>query len=270
MFPAFSGGESGLTGDRTTGAAVAGWTLGPALQLYYLIAAYTLVCTALMYGFTRTPLGRLLNATRDNAERVAFTGHDPHMVRYLAFAIAAFFAGVSGGLAALHFEVVTADVFGGPRSGAYLLFTVIGGTGFFAGPIVGAIMMVLSLTVFSALTPAWLLYLGLGFMFAVIYLPGGLASLTSPQFRMQLVSRLRRTPGTCLALTLAWLLLLAGMSALVELAYQWHLRSAMGDGLLFLGLSLSAGSAASWAGAAVVALTGAFACHWLVRRGRLS
>ena len=268
MFPAFSGGESGLTGDRTAGAAIGRWSLGPALHLYYLIAAYTLVCTALMYGFTRTPLGRLLNATRDNAERVAFTGHDPHMVRYLAFAIAAFFAGVSGGLAALHFEVVTSDVFAGQRSGAYLLFTVLGGTGFFSGPIVGAVVMVLSLALLSALTPAWLLYLGLGFMLAVIYLPGGLASLATHRFRAQLAARLHHSPGHCLALALAWLLMLVGLSALVELAYQWHLRSAMGDGLQFLGLSLSAASATSWSGAALVALAGAVSSHWLVRRSR--
>jgi branched-chain amino acid transport system permease protein len=266
MFPAFSGGEAGLTGDRTAGGAIGGWTLGPALQLYWLIAVYTLVCTLLMYGFTRTPLGRLLNAARDNAERVAFTGHDPHMVRYLAFAIAAFFAGISGGLAALHFEVVTADVLAGQRSGTYLLFTVLGGTGFFAGPIIGAIVMVLSLALFSALTPAWLLYLGLGFMLTVIYLPGGLASLATARFRQQLATQLRRAPAACLALVGAWLLMLAGLSALVELAYQWHLRSAMGDALRFAGLSLNAASPASWSGAAMVALAGAALARWLARR----
>ncbi len=265
MFPGFFGGEGGQSGDRTAGLQTGHWTLGPAWQLHYLVAAYTLACTALIYGFTRTPLGRLLNAARDNAERVAFTGHDPHMVRYLAFAIAAFFAGISGGLAALHFEVVTSDVLSGQRSGTYLLFTVLGGTGFFAGPIIGAVVMVLSLALFSALTPAWLLYLGLGFMLAVMYLPGGLASLASTTFRQRVIRRWRQAPWCSLAWLGAGLLTGTGLAALVELAYQWHLRSALGDKLRFLGVSLDAGSPGSWLGAAVAALVGALAMGWFAR-----
>ncbi len=269
MFPGFFGGEGGLSGDRSAGLQLGNWTLGPAWQLHYLVAAYTLACTALIYGFTRTPLGRLLNAARDNAERVAFTGHDPHMVRYLAFAIAAFFAGISGGLAALHFEVVTSDVLSGQRSGTYLLFTVLGGTGFFVGPIIGAVVMVLSLALLSALTPAWLLYLGLAFMLAVMYLPGGLASLASAAFRQRVIGHWHRSPWLSLAWLGAAMVTCAALAALVELAYQWHLRSVLGDALGFLGVSLSAASPGSWAGAAAMALVGSLAMRWLARR-RLS
>jgi branched-chain amino acid transport system permease protein len=61
-------------------------------------------------------------------------------------------------------------------------------------------------------------------------------------------------------------LTLAGLSALVELAYQWHLRSAMGDTLRFAGLSLNAASPESWSGAAAVALAGGAMARWLARR----
>ena len=67
------------------------------MQLYYLIAVYTFVCTALMFAFTRTPLGRMLNAVRDNPERVEFIGYNTQKVRYIAFIIAGFFAGIAGG-----------------------------------------------------------------------------------------------------------------------------------------------------------------------------
>ena len=43
---------------RVVGAPVLGITFGPQIQLYYLIALYCFVCTALMFAFTRTPLGR--------------------------------------------------------------------------------------------------------------------------------------------------------------------------------------------------------------------
>ena len=175
MFPEFFGGEGGVSGNRVAGAKVFGVTYGPQIQLYYLIAVYTFVCTGLMFAFTRTPLGRMLNAVRDNPERVEFVGYDTQKVRYFAFIIAAFFAGISGGLAALNFEIVTSEVVSGYRSGAYLLFTFLGGATFFFGPIIGAILMVLAFVLLSELTKAWLLYLGLVFLFMVMFAPGGVA-----------------------------------------------------------------------------------------------
>ncbi|MFY7857499.1 MAG: branched-chain amino acid ABC transporter permease, partial [Rubrivivax sp.] len=120
MFPGFFGGEGGVSANRVVGEPVLGLTFGPALQVYGLIAVYTFVCTAALYGFTRTPLGRLLNAVRDNPERVDFLGVDPRVVRYLAFLTSGFFMGVAGGLAALNFEIVTTEVLGATRSGALL------------------------------------------------------------------------------------------------------------------------------------------------------
>lgn len=160
MIPEFFGGEGGVAGNRVTGSARMGITFGPQIQVYYLIAAYTFVAVAAMFAFTRTPLGRMLNAVRDNPERVEFVGYDTQKVRYIAFIIAGFFAGISGGLAALNFEIVTAEVVGAARSGAYLLFTFLGGATFFFGPIIGAILMVLAFVLLSEFTKAWLLYLG--------------------------------------------------------------------------------------------------------------
>ncbi|MCB1994772.1 MAG: branched-chain amino acid ABC transporter permease, partial [Rhodoferax sp.] len=122
MFPGFFGGEGGITGDRTSGEAFLGITYGPANQLYYLIAVYCFISTAALYAFTRTPLGRMLNAVRDNPERVEFIGYRTQIVRYLAFMVSGFFMGVAGGLGTLTFEIVTAEVVGAARSGAYLLF----------------------------------------------------------------------------------------------------------------------------------------------------
>ena len=50
----------------------------------------------------------MLNAVRDNPERVAFVGYNTQRVRYMGFIIAGFFAGIGGGLAAINFEIVTA------------------------------------------------------------------------------------------------------------------------------------------------------------------
>ena len=256
MFPEFFGGEGGVAGNRVTGSRPMGITFGPQIQLYYLIAVYTFVCTGLMYAFTRTPLGRMLNAVRDNPERVEFVGYNTQVVRYLAFVIAAFFAGISGGLAALNFEIVTAEVVGGARSGAYLLFTFLGGATFFFGPIIGGILMVLAFVLLSEFTKAWLLYLGLVFLFMVMYAPGGVASLIMMNVRVAAFGMLRRVWASYLALGLLALVVLVGAGAMIEMVYHLQLNAALGDELKFLGATLNARSANSWFGSAFVMLTG--------------
>jgi branched-chain amino acid transport system permease protein len=256
MFPEFFGGEGGVSGNRVTGPAALGITFGPQIQLYYLIALYTFVCTALMFAFTRTPLGRMLNAVRDNPERVEFVGYDTQKVRYIAFIIAAFFAGISGGLAALNFEIVTSEVVSGPRSGAYLLFTFLGGATFFFGPIIGAILMVLAFVLLSELTKAWLLYLGLVFLFMVMYAPGGIASLIMMNLRVASFGRLRELWVSYLALAVTALIVLLGAAAMIEMVYHLKLNAALGPELRFLGTKLNAHGVNSWFGSAFVMLTG--------------
>jgi branched-chain amino acid transport system permease protein len=256
MFPEFFGGEGGISGDRVTGAKPFGITFGPQIQLYYLIALYTIVCTALMFAFTRTPLGRMLNAVRDNPERVEFVGYDTQMVRYIAFIIAGFFAGVSGGLAALNFEIVTAEVVSAHRSGAYLLFTFLGGATFFFGPILGGVLMVLAFVLLSEFTKAWLLYLGLVFMFMVMYAPGGVASLVMMNLRVASFGMLRRIWASYLGLLGTALVILVGAGAMIEMVYHLQLNAALGDELPFMGATLNAKGLNSWFGAAFVLVTG--------------
>lgn len=256
MFPEFFGGEGGVSGNRVAGAKTLGITFGPQIELYYLIAAYTFVCTALMFAFTRTPLGRMLNAVRDNPERVEFVGYDTQKVRYFAFIVAAFFAGISGGLAALNFEMVTSEVVSGVRSGAYLVFTFLGGATFFFGPIIGAILMVLASVLLSEFTKAWLLYLGLIFLLMVMYVPGGVASLIMMNLQVAAFGHMRKLFLGYVMLTLTALVVLAGGSAMIEMVYHLQLNEAMGPELTFLGVHLNARDSLSWGSASVVMLFG--------------
>lgn len=256
MFPDFFGGEAGVTGNRVTGSMLFGLTYGPQIQLYYLIAVYTFVCTVLMFAFTGTPLGRMLNAVRDNPERAEFVGYNTRTVRYLAFVIAAFFAGISGGLAALNFEIVTSEVVSGYRSGAYLLFTFLGGTTFFFGPIIGAVLMVLAFVLLSEFSKAWLLYVGLIFLFMVIYAPGGVASLIMMNWRLAMYGFLRKVWVSYLALGGTALVTLLGAAAMIEMIYHLQLDAALGAELPFMGATLNAKDLNSWFGAVFVLLTG--------------
>lgn len=271
MIPEFFGGEGGITTDRVVGDPVMGITYGPQRQVYYLIALYTFVCTALMFAFTRTPLGRILNAVRDNPERVEFIGYNPQRVRYLAFVIAGFFAGIAGGLATLNFEIVTSETVGTIRSGAYLLFTFLGGATFFFGPIIGGILLVFATVLLSEMTMAWLLYLGLLFLVMVMYAPGGVASLIMMNLRVAAYGKLSPLLGAYLALAATAAVALLGAATMIEMIYHLQLNAALGPMMRFMGLELDATAPDVWFGAVFLLGCGAgffelsrrhFKRHW--------
>lgn len=265
VFFIFFGGEAGVSADRVIGEPFWGISFGPLIEVYYLIAVYTFLCVALMFAYTRTPLGRIINAVRDNPERVEFIGYDPQTVRYLVFMIAGFFAGIAGGMAAVLFEIVTSEVVGPIRSGTYLLFAFIGGVTFFFGPIIGGILLVLAFVVFSEITMAWMLYLGLIFVFMVMYAPGGIAGLIMMNLRLALFGRLGELWASYLGLGATALALLVSLGALIEMIYHLQLGTAMGDVVPFLGMSLNTLDLDVWFGAVFVALT-SFGLFELCRR----
>ncbi|MES2263491.1 MAG: branched-chain amino acid ABC transporter permease [Pseudomonadota bacterium] len=246
MFPGFFGGEGGVTTNRVLGQPVFGITYGPQIQVYYLIAAWLFVCTAAMYAFTQTPLGRIINAVRDNPERVEFIGYDTQWVRYLVVILSAFFAGVSGGLSAINFEIVSAENVSAIRSGSILLFTFIGGIGFFFGPLLGAIVGILFSVLLSDYTQAWQLYLGLFFVLLVRYAPGGLGSLLMMLVRTAKFGHFGRVAAPLALLALAVLPGLLGFIGGIEMLYHLTLESANGSVKHLFGFDVDTRAALSW------------------------
>ncbi len=265
MIPEFFGGEGGIQGNRVVGQPVLGINFGPQIQIYYLIALYCFVSTAAMYALTRTPLGRILNAVRDNPERVEFVGYSTQHVRYFAFMISGFFSGIAGGLGALNFEIVTSEVVGAARSGGYLLFVFLGGATFFFGPVIGAVLLVIALVLLSELTKAWLLYLGIVFLIMVMYAPGGLASLIMMNLRVAAFGKLGRLWRHYAPLAIAGLIALAGAAAIIEMIYHLQLNEALGPEMQFLGIQLDASGAGSWLGALAVFALGVCLFEWVRR-----
>ena len=257
MFPGFFGGEGGVTTNRVYGKPLLGLTFGPQIQVYYLVAAYCFVSTALMFALTKTPLGRMLNAVRDNPERVEFIGYNTQRVRYLGFIISGFFAGIGGALATINFEIVNAsDALSAVRSGGYLLFTVLGGATFFFGPMIGAVLLVLASVLLSEVTKAWLLYFGLVFLFMVMYAPGGIASLVMMNVRVAKFGKFARLLRPYAGLLLAGLLVVAGASALIEMIYHIQLNAGTGSQFRFVGVSLDTENHMSWLVSAAVLAVG--------------
>ncbi|MES2037513.1 MAG: branched-chain amino acid ABC transporter permease [Pseudomonadota bacterium] len=260
MFPSFFGGEGGISTNRVIGQSFLGITYGPQIQVYYLIAIWLFISTIGMYAFTQTPLGRIVNAVRDNPERVEFIGYDTQWVRYLTLILSAFFAGIAGGLSAINFEIVTAENVSAIRSGAVLLFTFIGGVGFFFGPMIGAILGVFLTVMLSDLTKAWQLYLGVFFILIVMYAPGGMASIIMMNLRAAKFGMFKRVWPSMWKLVLAAAITTAGVILAVEMLYQRTLEATQSAVIEMFGVSVDTASSSWWAMTIIVIGIGVFAC----------
>jgi branched-chain amino acid transport system permease protein len=255
MLPGFFGGEGGISTNRVVGQAVFGISYGPQIQVYYLIAFWLFVSAVCMYGLTHTPLGRLANAVRDNPERLEFIGYDAQWVRYLTLILSAFFAGIAGGLSAINFEIVSAENVSAIRSGAVLLFTFIGGIGFFFGPMLGAIIGVVLTVVLADMTKAWQLYLGLFFIVIVMYAPGGIASVLMMNLRLMQLGLFKRIWPAMWKMILACVLASAGLVMVIEMLYHRSTDFSGNSEIQLFSLVLDTAKPAAWLGAlALVAL----------------
>src|SRR5690606_31491479 len=211
MFPDFFGGEAGISSNRVVGPTFFGYNFGPAIQVSYLIAAWCLVSMIAMYAFSQTPLGRISNAVRDNPERAEFIGYNTQWVRFLVLVVSSFFAGISGGLAAINFEIVNAEQVSMIPSGAVLLATFIGGAMFFFGPVLCAGPP-------AGAAPAWPFYHGLYSGRLAACPARGTAAVLRPRRRAARAGRYgaRRLPYR--HRILASLVLRAGVVVLVAMA----------------------------------------------------
>jgi branched-chain amino acid transport system permease protein len=264
MFPGFFGGEAGISGNRAVGGAFLGVTYGPEIQMYYLIAGWLIASTAAMYALTRTPLGRMANAVRDNPERARFVGYDPQWVRFMMVALSGFFAGIAGGLAALNYEIVSAESLSAYTSGLVLLATYLGGIGYFAGPMVGAIVVTLMQTVLAAATHAWPFYFGALFLATVLFVPGGIASLAMLQKKLWDAGLMRVALGVYARMALPAALAFLAAIVLVEMAY--HASAGARTPFKLAGMAFDSRSPLAWTIALAAFAAAVVACRWTWRR----
>ncbi|MDX1782310.1 MAG: branched-chain amino acid ABC transporter permease [Thalassovita sp.] len=245
MFGSIFGGEEGISGDRMNGPELFGLSLGPIDEVYWFIAFWTFIGVMGTFAFTRTPLGKMSEATRDNPERVEFVGYDPQRVRYLVFIFSGGFAGLAGGMAAVNYEIFTPEALSLAPSGMVLLMAYIGGVRYFAGPILGAVLLTYMQSMMSDYSEAWLLYLGLLFISIVMFAPGGLAGIVVGLFhglRGEDAGENARRWGIQVA---GIVLLLVGIITLVEVAVDWS--NGYGEVFEPFGLHLPHDGVLTWA-----------------------
>ena len=102
------GGESGVSAMRMPAW---GFSFGEGRHLYYMTLFWVLLALLLLYGYTRTPLGRLTLGLRENGHRLRFLGYNTHLLAVLVFTVSSMFSGLAGGLQAVNNELGNYVVF---------------------------------------------------------------------------------------------------------------------------------------------------------------
>ncbi|MEQ6204974.1 branched-chain amino acid ABC transporter permease [Sulfitobacter sp. HNIBRBA2951] len=253
---AFFGGEEGISGDRTYAQPFFGVEFLQQIEVYYLTAAWVIISAALMYAWSRTPVGRMANAVRDNPERAEFLGYSARWVRFYSFVASGFFAGVSGGLFAINYEILTEENLNAASSGIILLVTFLGGVGFFFGPIIGAVVFTLVQTVLSLQTELWAFYAGSLFVATVMFFPGGLAGLIMMHVPAIKLGKWKMLIVPYIKTLIPAAIGILGLCALIEMTFHFR-HGATGDNEMTLfWTTFDSHTILPWIIAAAVAIVG--------------
>jgi branched-chain amino acid transport system permease protein len=266
MLPGIFGGEEGITASRTRTMVDFGIPLGSQLQVYYAVMVWTVVAALAMHAFTRTPVGRMCNAVRDNPERAEFVGYNPQRVRFVAFVMAGLFAGLAGGLHAINYEIVSADAVSAQRSGAVLIMAYIGGAAYFVGPVLGAIVITWLQSSLSDYTSAWLLYLGVFFIAMILHAPSGLAGLIVMHRRVAHPRALARVLAAYGVALVPIALIVSGAVLAIEMSYRMSTQPELGTRMRLFWIELDAATPTPWITAAAALVGGLLLFRAIVPR----
>ena len=96
-----------------------------------------------MWGVVRSPWGRAFKGLRENPIRAESLGVDTRRITLLAFAIGSAYGGLAGALISPLVQYIEPASFAFTQSLRVLLMVVVGGSGFFFGPVLGAAVVIL-------------------------------------------------------------------------------------------------------------------------------
>jgi branched-chain amino acid transport system permease protein len=166
-----TGGEDGMPGVPRP--PVWGLDIRGPLAYYALVAALFLLALWVMQRIVESPLGKILQAIRENELRAEALGYDVPRMKLAAFAIGGAFSGLAGVLYAMLFGIVPLEAIGFVFSGNVVFATLIGGSGSLYGPVIGSFVFIWLSESVSAVWARWPLLLGVAFVVVVLFFRGG-------------------------------------------------------------------------------------------------
>lgn len=179
-----TGGNHGLVGMPRP--SFFGLSTGKNFEFYYFVLILFVVSAAIFFWIVNSPWGRAFKALRENPVRAESLGVDTRRITLLAFAIGSAFAGGAGAIMSPLVQFIEPGSFGLIHSLKLLLMVVVGGAGFFYGPMVGAAVVILMPEFLRFTEGYYLIIYAIAVIVLMVYSPSGLMGIGD-----RVMSRLR-------------------------------------------------------------------------------
>ena len=144
---------------------------------YYLVLVILIVFMYIVHRLVNSRFGMVIRAAKSNEVRTQAIGFSPYPYKLVAFVISGAMCGVAGALLVNHTAYLTPEFMHWTRSGEIIFMVILGGIGTTAGPLVGAVALLLLEEFLSSWTTHWQLYLGIFLILVVLFAKRGLAGL---------------------------------------------------------------------------------------------
>lgn len=183
----FTGGDNGLPVSRPA-------LLGSPLS--YALFAFVIVTVALvaLHRIVNSPAGRVVQAIHQNERRARQIGYNTDAYRALTFILSGVFSGLAGALYSPFIQFVSPDLLFWTFSGQVIIMTIIGGSGAFYGPVLGAAVFVILRDFISSWSASsaviggvalaklgehWPLFMGMIFFLIIVFEPAGIVGIVA-------------------------------------------------------------------------------------------
>jgi branched-chain amino acid transport system permease protein len=163
-----TGGENGITGVKAPEAIQPYWIY------YYVVLAFFLATTAMLWVVSNSPFGASLRGIRDSSSRMRSLGYNVSAYKVGAFMMSGMVSGAAGVFAVWHTYFISPSAAGIGRSVLLIVMVILGGVGTVWGPLVGATVVVLVENVLSVSVQRWPTLLGLIFIFVLLFARAGI------------------------------------------------------------------------------------------------
>ena len=170
-----TGGSYGLSGMPRP--SFFGMAVTRQLPFYYFTLVVFVIAAALMYGIVRSPWGRAFKALRENPVRAESLGIDTRRITLIAFAIGSAYGGLAGALVTPLVQFIEPGSFALAHSVRILLMVVVGGAGFFLGPVLGSAIVILLPEALRFTQGYYLMIYAVAVIVLMVFYPSGLIGL---------------------------------------------------------------------------------------------
>ncbi len=146
--------------------------------LFILTAILTLACAILINRFLRGPIGKIIEAIRENELRVEYLGASAHVSVHILYMVAAVISAIGGVLWAMALGHVTPEMANWTTSGQFVFIVILAGTGNVFAPLIGTLILEVLRVYAVEISPnTWQMILGTVMLLTIVFLPKGLWSL---------------------------------------------------------------------------------------------